>query len=51
VSAVSGASNRVHRGGNRNNNPNNCSPGYRNNNSSGNLNNNIGFRSQGVFDE
>jgi retron-type reverse transcriptase len=38
------ASNRVQRGGNWNNNANNCRSAQRNNNTPGNRNNNIGFR-------
>jgi hypothetical protein len=37
-------SNRVKRGGNWNNNANNCRVANRNNNSPGNENNNLGFR-------
>ncbi|MEI6412574.1 MAG: SUMF1/EgtB/PvdO family nonheme iron enzyme [Bacteroidota bacterium] len=37
-------SNRVIRGGSWNNNPQNCRVAYRNNNTPGNRNNNIGFR-------
>jgi len=43
VEAVSG-SNRVNRGGSWNNNASNCRSAYRNNNSPGNRNNNLGFR-------
>ena len=36
--------NRVYRGGSYFNKPRNCRPSYRNNNSPGNRNNNLGFR-------
>ena len=39
-----GGSNRVNRGGSFNNSASNCRPANRNRNSSGNRNNNLGFR-------